>query len=155
MCRYLWSNGPKECLEFPQYTFEQHYGKPITSYPPREVLFDYLKGRWNQAEIRKYIKFDAVVRDVVYNKATDDFTVYVKDLQKDTVLDGERFDYVIVASGHYSVPNIPTFAGIEKFPGPVLHAHMTLGRKLLQYISTFVNLKPKGKPMSLLESDFF
>jgi len=123
MYRYLWSNGPKECLEFPQYTFEEHFGKAIPSFPPREVLFDYLKGRWNQEDIRKYIKFNTVVRDVVYNKATDDFTVSVKDLQKDQVLDGERFDYVIVASGHYSVPNVPTFAGIEKFPGRVLHAH--------------------------------
>jgi len=123
MYRYLWSNGPKECLEFPQYTFEQHYGKPIPSFPPREVLFDYLKGRWNQEDIQKYIKFSTVVRDVVYNKATDDFTVSVKDLKKDKVMDGERFDYVIVASGHYSVPNVPTFPGIEKFPGRVLHAH--------------------------------
>ena len=121
--RYLWSNGPKECLEFPQYTFEEHFGKAIPSFPPREVLFDYLKGRWNKEEIQKYIKFNTVVRDVVYNKATDDFTVSVKNLQKDQVMDGERFDYVIVASGHYSVPNIPTFPGIEKFPGRVLHAH--------------------------------
>jgi len=123
MYRYLWSNGPKECLEFPHYTFEEHFGKAIPSFPPREVLFDYLKGRWNQEDIRKYIKFSTVVRDVTYNKATDDFTVSVKDLQKDQVLEGERFDYVIVASGHYSVPNVPTFPGIEKFPGRVLHAH--------------------------------
>jgi len=123
MYRYLWSNGPKECLEFPHYTFEDHYGKPIPSFPPREVLFDYLKGRWSKEDIRKYVKFSTVVRDVVYNKATDDFTVSVKDLSKDEVLDGERFDYVIVASGHYSVPNVPTFEGIEKFPGRVLHAH--------------------------------
>ena len=45
MYRYLWSNGPKECLEFPDYTFEKHYGKPIPSFPPREVLFDYQKGK--------------------------------------------------------------------------------------------------------------
>ena len=47
----------------------------------REVLFDYLKGRWSQEDIQKYIKFSTVVRDVVYvyNKATDDFTVSVKD----------------------------------------------------------------------------
>ena len=44
MYRYLWSNGPKEALEFPDYTFEQHFGKPIPSFPPREVLFDYLQG---------------------------------------------------------------------------------------------------------------
>ena len=45
MYRYLWSNGPKEALEFPDYTFEDHYGKAIPSFPPREVLFDYLQGK--------------------------------------------------------------------------------------------------------------
>lgn len=45
MYRGLWSNGPKECLEFPDYTFEDHYKKAIPSYPPREVLYDYLKGK--------------------------------------------------------------------------------------------------------------
>ena len=89
-------------------------GKAIPSFPPREVLFDYLKGRWNQEDIRKYVKFSTVVRDVQYNKATDDFTVSVKDLKADKVLDGERFDYVVVASGHYSVPNVPTFPGFEQ-----------------------------------------
>jgi len=123
MYRYLWSNGPKECLEFPYYTFEKHFGKPIPSFPPREVLFDYLKGRWSQEDIQKYIKFSTVVRDVVYNKATDDFTVSVKDLKNDVVIDGERFDYVVVASGHYSTPHVPTFPGVERFPGRVMHAH--------------------------------
>jgi len=123
MYRYLWSNGPKECLEFPFYTFEKHFGKPIPSFPPREVLYDYLKGRWSQEDIRKYVKFSTVVRDVEYNKSTDDFTLIAKDLKKDQVLDGERFDYVVVASGHYSVPHVPDFQGIEKFPGRVMHAH--------------------------------
>lgn len=45
MYRYLWSNGPKEALEYPDYTFEDHYGKAIPSFPPREVLFDYLQGK--------------------------------------------------------------------------------------------------------------
>ena len=44
MYRYLWSNGPKEALEFPDYTFEDHFNKAIPSFPPREVLFDYLQG---------------------------------------------------------------------------------------------------------------
>ena len=45
MYRYLWSNGPKEAsLEYPDYTFDKHFGKPIPSFPPREVLFDYMKG---------------------------------------------------------------------------------------------------------------
>jgi len=123
MYRYLWSNGPKECLEFPHYTFEEHYGKAIPSFPPREVLFDYLKGLWSKGDARKWIKFNTVVRDVVYNKSTDNFTVSVKDLVADEVLDGEQFDYVVVAAGHYSVPHVPSFTGIEKFPGRVMHAH--------------------------------
>jgi len=123
MYRYLWSNGPKECLEFPHYTFEEHYGKAIPSFPPREVLFDYLKGRWGKEDIKKYVKFSTVVRDVVYNKETDNFTVSVKDLVTDEVQESQDFDYVIVASGHYSVPNVPHFEGIEKFPGRVMHAH--------------------------------
>ena len=51
MYRYLWSNGPKEAsLEFPDYTFEEHFGKAIPSFPPREVLFDYLKGKKTYAQ---------------------------------------------------------------------------------------------------------
>ncbi len=45
MYRYLWSNGPKECLEFSDYSFDEHFGKPIGSYPPREVILDYIRGR--------------------------------------------------------------------------------------------------------------
>ena len=107
----------------PQYTFEEHYGKPIPSFPPREVLFDYLQGRWKKEDVKKMVTFNSVVRDVQYNKETDNFTVVVKDLLKDKVLEPEEFDYVIVASGHYSTPNVPSFPGVDKFPGRVLHAH--------------------------------
>ena len=46
MYRNLWSNAPKECLEYPDYTLEEHFGKAIPSFPPREVLYDYLKGQF-------------------------------------------------------------------------------------------------------------
>ena len=35
----------------------------------------------------------------------------------------EEFDYVVVASGHFSVPNVPYFEGFETFQGRVLHSH--------------------------------
>jgi trimethylamine monooxygenase len=38
MYRFLWSNGPKECLEFPDYSVETHFGRPIPSY--LEVFLD-------------------------------------------------------------------------------------------------------------------
>ncbi len=122
MYRYLWSNGPKEALEFADYSFEEHFGRPIPSYPPRAVLWDYIVGRVKKSDVRKYIRFRTPVRDVVYDEATAKFTVTVHDLLADHVY-SDTFDYVVVASGHFSTPNVPYFPGVEKFPGRVMHAH--------------------------------
>lgn len=122
MYRYLWSNGPKECLEFADYTFDEHFGKPIASFPPREVLADYIKGRVEKAGVRDWCKFLHPVRRVDYHKDADNFTVTAHDLVNDKAV-VEVFDYVIVATGHFSTPNVPHFDGIETFSGRVLHAH--------------------------------
>lgn len=122
MYRYLWSNGPKECLEFADYTFEEHFGKPIASYPPRAVLWDYIKGRVEKAGVRDMVRFRTPVRMVRYDDATGKFAVTVHDLVSNHVY-SEDFDNVVVASGHYSTPNVPHFKGFETFKGRVLHAH--------------------------------
>jgi trimethylamine monooxygenase len=122
MYRYLWSNGPKEGLEFADYSFEEHFGKQIASYPPRAVLFDYIEGRVNKAGVRDWIRFETAVRMVTWDKNTRKFTVTVQDLPKDHCY-SEEFDHVIVASGHFSTPNVPEFPGFDRFNGRILHAH--------------------------------
>lgn len=122
MYRHLWSNGPKECLEFADYTFDEHFGKPIPSYPPREVLYDYLLGRARKNDIRKYIQFGTAVRWVSHNAEKNTFNVTVEDLKTGDHRT-EKFDYVIVSTGHFSVPNMPDFPGFEQFPGRILHSH--------------------------------
>lgn len=122
MYRYLWSNGPKECLEFADYTFDEHFGKPIASYPPREVLWDYIKGRVEKAGVRQYIRFNTAVRHVEYHPNEENFTVTVQDHNNDTIY-SEVFDYVVCATGHFSTPNMPYFEGFETFGGRILHAH--------------------------------
>ncbi|MEM1362455.1 MAG: NAD(P)/FAD-dependent oxidoreductase [Pseudomonadota bacterium] len=122
MYRYLWSNGPKEGLEFADYTFEEHFGKPIASYPPRAVLLHYIEGRVEKAGIRDWIQFSTVVRDVRYDEATELFTVTARNGETDTE-SVERFDHVIVATGHFSFPNVPNYPGFESFNGRILHAH--------------------------------
>lgn len=122
MYRYLWSNGPKECLEFADYSFDEHFTRPIASYPPRAVLWDYMKGRAEKAGVRKFIRFQSPVRFVRFNEHTQDFTLTIHDHKLDHVYD-ERFDYVVVATGHFSVPHVPHFDGLETFNGRVLHAH--------------------------------
>ncbi|RKT30879.1 trimethylamine monooxygenase [Roseovarius halotolerans] len=122
MYRYLWSNGPKEGLEFADYTFDEHFGKEIASYPPREVLFDYIKGRVEKADVRDWIRFDNYVRDVSYDSGRAKFTVTARDTAKD-VETVEEYDHVIVASGHFSTPNVPYYPGFESYNGRILHAH--------------------------------
>ncbi|WP_339842820.1 NAD(P)/FAD-dependent oxidoreductase [uncultured Halopseudomonas sp.] len=122
MYRYLWSNGPKECLEFADYSFEEHFGRPIPSYPPRAVLRDYIMGRVAKSNMRQHIRFNTAVHWVAYDEATSKFAVTVRDLKQDE-LSTEEFDHVIVATGHFSTPNAPYFEGLEQFPGRVLHAH--------------------------------
>ncbi|WP_370331600.1 NAD(P)-binding domain-containing protein [Mycolicibacterium hippocampi] len=122
MYRYLWSNGPKECLEFADYPFDEHFGGPIPSFPPREVLYDYIVGRAKKSNVRQFIQFDTAVRDVTFDDGT--FTVTVESWEKrDGALRTETFDHVIVATGHFSTPNVPEYPGFDYFPGRILHSH--------------------------------
>lgn len=122
MYRYLWSNGPKECLEFADYTFSDHFQKNIPSFPPRPVLYDYITGRAKSENLDRYIQFETVVRRVEYDQDSDQFQVVVEDL-KTQQEQCQTFDYVIVATGHFSIPNVPHLEGIESFSGRVMHSH--------------------------------
>ena len=122
MYKYLWSNGPKECLELSDYTFDEHFKKPISSYPPRPVLFDYIQGRIKKSNAKDFIRFNTTARWVTYDEETKKFTLYLDDLKNNRTY-SEVFDYLIVATGHFSTPNMPYFEGIDDFPGAVMHAH--------------------------------
>ena len=120
MYRYLWSNGPKECLEFADYSFDEHFGSPIPSFPPREVLKDYIIGRAEKSELKKNVKFNTTVTSVTSDG--DAFNVSYKDKVEDKI-SNERFDNVVVATGHFSVPYIPEYKGMSSFPGRIMHSH--------------------------------
>ena len=122
MYRYLWSNGPKEALEFADYSFDEHFQQPIASYPPRAVLWDYIQGRVEKAEVRDQVRFNTAVKQVDYDAATQQFTLHASDYKTDHSY-AEQFDYVVVASGHFSTPRVPEFQGFSRFNGRILHAH--------------------------------
>jgi len=71
--------------------------------------------------------FKTVVRMVTFNEETDKFSVVTENLTErnltSKVQPTEEFDYVFVASGHYSVPYVPNYPGVDRFPGRVLHSH--------------------------------
>jgi trimethylamine monooxygenase len=122
MYRHLWSNGPKECLEFADYSFEEHFGFPIPSYPPREVLQHYIRGRVEKAGLLRWVRCNTAVLSTTFSAATQKFTVKTTDTISGAEA-SELFDYVVCCSGHFSTPNVPEFAGMEAFDGRIMHAH--------------------------------
>ena len=81
-----------------------------------------MKGRWKKHNVTQAIHFNTKVQNVRFNELTNNFTVTVKNLEENTVSE-DIFDYVIVASGHFTIPNIPKINGVEKFTGRILHSH--------------------------------
>lgn len=122
MYKHLWSNGPKECLEFPNYTFDEHFGFQIPSYPPYDVLKDYLDGYYKKSEAQKYTKFNHAIKLVEWVEETKKFRIHVRDLESDTMSIVEH-DWLIDCSGHFSTPNMVNYPGFNTFPGRILHAH--------------------------------
>src|SRR5690606_26203707 len=104
--------------EFADYTFDEHFKRPISSYPPREVLWDYIQGRVLKAGVRHYIRFNTAVKSVKYDEDTRKFTLTAMDYTADR-LTSEEFDRVVVATGHFSTPNMPEFPGFDRFPGRI------------------------------------
>src|SRR5690606_35691197 len=122
MYRYLWSTVPKVALEFGDYPSDLHFKKPIASHPPRAVLSDYMKGSQDQAQVKDLVRFNSAVQHIAYDETTQKFTVDVEDYAQQQHY-SEQFDYVVVASGHFSTPRVPVYEGFDQFHGRILHAH--------------------------------
>ena len=78
MYRNLWTNGPKEDLEFPDYPCEKHWGGVTTSFPPREALRDYMRGymEFHGVDLNS-INYQHLVKDVSFKD--ERFHVHVYD----------------------------------------------------------------------------
>ena len=121
MYRHMWINTPKEMDEFPDYTYDEHFSRPVPSYLERADFRGYVIARAEKHNLARFIRFKTAVRDVQQD-AEGRFAVCVEDL-----LTGKSrtdvFDRVVVATGHFSVPNLPDFEGMDRFPGRILHSH--------------------------------
>lgn len=120
----LWINSPICVNEYPDYTYEEHFGKILPSYVTSPLVRDYIEGRLtrgSERNLRQYIRFATVVKRVEYVGDTDEFKVVTKNLREDKE-EISNFSHVVVASGQYTIPNIPEVPGIDSFKGRVLHS---------------------------------
>ena len=122
MYRDMRLNAPKEIDETYDYTFDDHFGsRPVHSYCSRDLMLEYLLGRAKKYDIERFVKFRTLVRNVKQVKE-DCFQVQYEDLQTGQI-STETFNYVVVACGMFSTPNLPAFPGLETFPGRIFHSH--------------------------------
>lgn len=95
----------------------------MSSYPPRAAIRDYLLGYFKHSKLdESVIRLSTTVTNVEWVAETGHFCVSVKDNKAGRKY-SELFDYVVVANGHFSTPNVPEFPGIQDFQGSVLHSH--------------------------------
>lgn len=118
----LWGNTPKELIEYPDYTFHDHFGCYLPSYLPRAMILDYIVGRAKANNLRQFIRFNTVVRHVDFIDEKNEFSVEVEDFNKSS-LENFTFDRVIVATGRFHVPHMIHIDGVDQFPGRVFHSH--------------------------------
>lgn len=105
--------------------------------PSRETTLQYLKDY--AQDLKHLIKFHTQVTEVLLrNDGTESWLLRCRDLISNEETEG-RYDAVVVASGHYSVPYIPNIPGIrewnERYPGIISHS------KFYQRRQNFVDKK--------------
>ncbi|XP_059486507.1 senecionine N-oxygenase-like [Neocloeon triangulifer] len=124
MYKNLRTNLPKEIMCYPDYPFPEY----PESYVKSGKVLKYLEDYASQFDLRRLIKFNRVVLEVLPVKSAEEDKTYPE--WKVTTLDivtskkeTNLFDGIMVCNGHHSDPEIPEVEGIEKFGGHVMHSH--------------------------------
>ena len=77
MYNNLWTNNPKEMLELPFYSFDDHFKRSLPSYMPYTVMRDYLEGYYKFGNCEKYVKLNQSVKFVEWLKDMKQFKVTI------------------------------------------------------------------------------
>ena len=125
----LWTNGPKEGIEFFDYTYDEHFGRQLPVYVPRKALLEYMLARVVKHcpdFFEKYVQFNTVVQEVVYNHEDRKFHVTIYNTITG-VSSSLLFDKCIWAAGDNAEPFMPPSL-LEKFhgfQGKIIHSSNT------------------------------
>ena len=112
----LWINSPKETIELPNHRFPD--GTP--SYIKRPVVYKYLQDYIEKFKLGDKFKFNCMVENVEFNEEKKRFNLTWSQGGYRSI---SEFDFIVVATGHFSIPNNPAFKGEETFTGKYIHAH--------------------------------
>lgn len=86
--------------------------KSTPSYAPRELIHGYIVARAEKSDIVKYVNLGMTVRWINFDETQSRFIIHIENLR----IGGTKilpYDYVVVATGHFVIPNVPSCEGIE------------------------------------------
>ncbi|KAH6960216.1 putative dimethylaniline monooxygenase [Fusarium avenaceum] len=130
---HLHSNLPPSVMAFTQEPIPEivpkkvlpQYG-PIPVFRHREVIRNWVEDIFSKNQNRNLIEFNTSVE--LAEKVGDEWVLTLRKERPETNSNywwQERFDALIVASGHYHLPSIPDIPGLieygERFPGRIKH----------------------------------
>jgi len=127
MYEALWTNGPKEMIEYFDYTFEEHFQRDLPVFMRRNDLLDYMIARVTRKNPSFFdsVKFHTSVLNVIYADQMEKFEVTIED-----TVTSERsvhyFDKCIWAAGDNGLTKIPrpvhTILQEGKYAGLMMHS---------------------------------
>jgi Flavin-binding monooxygenase-like len=105
----LWTNGPKESIEFFDYSYDEHFGHALPVYMPRQALLEYMLTRVTRKcpdFFEKYAQFNIDVQSVAWNEGTCKFDVVIRNTLTGNVVK-ETYDKCIWGAGDNGKQKIP------------------------------------------------
>jgi dimethylaniline monooxygenase (N-oxide forming) len=122
---------PKELYEFPSYPFPATYG----SFPRGPEVQEYLRSFARDKGVYEMTRLNTSVLGMAPLEDRRGWSVRFQT-QGEEVAE-EEFDFVVVATGMYGTPFVPTVPGMDDFTGTVMHAEkfstkeMAVGKKVV------------------------
>ncbi|VVD00849.1 unnamed protein product, partial [Leptidea sinapis] len=116
MYKHLRTNLPKPTMQLNGFPVPED----MRSYPTWDVYYNYVKEYVQHFDIEKYIRYSHYVHAIT--RANDSWKVKHKHLPTGNEYEHE-FEYVILATGHFSKPQYPNIPGEHLFKGKIIHSH--------------------------------
>ncbi|CAN6717727.1 unnamed protein product [Malus baccata var. baccata] len=122
--------SPREIMGFTDFPFAVKKGRDLRRFPGHTELLLYLKDFCDWFGLRELIRFNTRVSYV--GMLNGDHVVGCKDLKwvvksvekKTESFVEEVFDAVVVATGHYSKPRLPSIKGMDAWKRKQMHSHI-------------------------------
>ncbi|EJK64659.1 hypothetical protein THAOC_14584 [Thalassiosira oceanica] len=106
----LWTNGASHSHEFPDYTYDEHFGRPVDVYMRRKDLLEYILGRVTQGNANFFDDHVVTNTEVIkarYIKERCKFEVRTRNVKTGVENNIQYFDKCVWAAGDNGLRYFP------------------------------------------------